>query len=148
MGELIDCIGRSLGSDNNNDAVLVGVGHLGRALLSYRGFEEYGVNILAGFDRDQSLHGLSVNHKPVFHIDEMEDFCRRTKAHIGIITVPAEYAQGVCDRMVSYGILAVWNFAPVHLTVPPDILVENENMAVSLSLLSQNLAHKLRGSGV
>jgi len=144
---LIADIGSVLGYDNINDAVLVGVGHLGRALLCYQGFEEYGLNIVAGFDADPDLSGIRVGGKPVLPLEKLDSFCRRTSTHIGIITVPGCHAQSVCDRMVQNGILAIWNFAPVHLEVPGDILVEHENIAASLSLLSQNLARKMREEG-
>jgi redox-sensing transcriptional repressor len=63
--------------------------------------------------------------------------------HIGIITVPADRAQVVCDQLVAGGVLAIWNFAPVHLTVPDNILVQNENMAASLAILSKHLKDRL-----
>ena len=65
--------------------------------------------------------------------------CRRMKVHIGIITVPAAQAQIVCDQLVAGGVLAIWNFAPVHLSVPDHILVQNENLAASLAVLSKHL---------
>ena len=72
------------------------------------------------------------------------DACRRNKVQIGIITVPAEDAQHVCDLLIECGIRAIWNFAPKHLDVPPDILVHNENMAASLALLSKHLSYKIK----
>lgn len=134
-----------LGYNNMDDAVLVGAGRLGRALLSYTGFEENGVRIVAGFDRDAKRIGETVGGKPVLSIDKLPNLCRRMNAHIGIITVPGPAAQQVCDVMVASGILAIWNFAPVHLVAPPRVLVQNENMAVSLTLLSQHLAERIKG---
>ena len=74
---------------------------------------------------------------------QMQDTCRRLTIRIGIITVPVEYAQPVCDQFVESGVLAVWNFAPVHLKVPEHILVQNENMAASLAVLSNRLKAKI-----
>ena len=129
-----------LGYGNTNDAVLVGAGKLGRALLGYSGFAEYGLNIVAAFDSDDVLIGTSKSGKPIMHMSRLDEFCRKHKILIGVITVPSEFAQDVCDRMISNGIKAIWNFAPIHLDVPDGILVQSENMAASLALLSKHLS--------
>ena len=77
------------------------------------------------------------------HISKMGDVCHRLKIHIGIIAVPAGSAQEVCDQMVEAGILAIWNFAPVHLTVPDHVVVQNVNLATSLVILMKRMAEKL-----
>lgn len=128
-----------LGYRNRNEAALVGAGSLGRALLSYRGFERYGVEIVTAFDKDEELVGTHINGKAVLPSDKIENICRRLGISIGIIAVPAQSAQEVCDCLVKAGVQAIWNFAPVHLTVPPPVLVQNENMAVSLAMLSKHL---------
>ena len=140
---LIQDIEDFLGYANTNDAVLVGAGKLGRALLSYNGFAEYGLNIVAGFDSDDALIGTSKSGKPIMHMSRLEEFCQKHKICIGIITVPTEYAQDVCDRLISTGIKAIWNFAPKHLDVPEGILVQTENMAASLALLSKHLSEHM-----
>lgn len=137
---LIGDIENFLGYTNTNDAVLVGAGKLGRALLGYGGFAEYGLNIVAAFDSDDALIGTSKSGKPIMHMSRLDEFCRKHKILIGIITVPSEYAQAVCDRMIENGIKAIWNFAPKHLDVPEGILVQTENMAASLALLSKHLS--------
>jgi len=145
VSELIDDIEEFLGYRNTNDAILVGVGCLGRALLGYKGFQSYGLNIAAAFDCDDSKIGTEVYGKHIFSLDKLNDLCRRLNIHIGIITVPAGNAQDVCNLLVSSGIKAVWNFAPVRLKVPEGILVQNENMAESLALLSQHLKQQSHG---
>lgn len=137
---LIQDLEAFLGYTNTNDAVLVGAGKLGRALLGYGGFAEYGLNIVAAFDSDDALVGTSKSGKAIMHMSRLDEFCRKHKILIGIITVPSEYAQHVCDRMIANGIKAIWNFAPMHLDVPDGILVQTENMAASLALLSQHLS--------
>lgn len=131
-----------LGYDNDQDAVLVGAGKLGQALLSYSGFPQYGLNILAGFDSDPRLFDSEVAGKKILPMEKLPGLCRRMGVHIGIITVPGEHAQTVCDQLIDSGILAVWNFANTHLIVPEGILVQNENMAVSLALLSNHLKER------
>lgn len=141
--QLIRDLEKFLGYDNVNEAIIAGVGHLGSALLSYHAFDEYGLKILMGFDSNEELINKSISGKQILHIDRLKDVCKRLKVHIGIITVPAPYAQEVCDLMVEGGILAIWNFAPVHLSVPDNVVVQNENMVTSLVLLSKHLAEKL-----
>lgn len=131
-----------LGYDNAQDAVLVGAGRLGKALLAYEGFVEYGLNIVAGFDTDPLAVNTEVGGKRILPMDRLEDLCRRMKVRIGIITVPGEHAQAVCSLLIKSGILAVWNFSNVHLDVPEGILVQNENMAVPLAILSNHLKER------
>lgn len=138
--DLVENISRYLCYDNTTDAILVGAGKLGGALLGYSGFAAYGLNILAAFDTAP----VSDGDKPVYPMEELESFCREHHVHMGIITVPAEYAQPVCDRMIQCGIKAIWNFAPVHLDVPQSTLVQNENMATSLAVLSMHLQAQMR----
>jgi len=140
VGELRHDIGVFLGYDNANDAVLVGAGRLGKALLSYEGFAEYGLNIVAAFDADASMCGMDKSGKRVFPIEKLPDLCSRMRIEIGIITVPAPAAQEVCDTLCAAGIRAVWNFAPAHIFVPEGVLLKNENMAASLAVLSKHLA--------
>ena len=145
--ELIRELEGFLGYDNSQDAVLVGAGRLGQALLGYSGFPQYGLNILAAFDDDPALAGAEVAGKKVLPMDKLPGLCRRVGVHIGIITVPGEHAQAVCDQLIKSGILAVWNFANAHLQVPEGILVQNENMAVSLALLSNHLKERFSTKG-
>lgn len=142
VSELIDEIETNLGYKENRGTVIVGAGRLGRALLDYSGFLEYGINILAAFDIDESLCGETPSGKKIFPLKQLEDFCEEYKVQIGIITVPAQNAQTVCDLMVECGINAIWNFAPTHLNVRRNILVQNENMASSLAILSTHLKWK------
>ncbi len=140
---LIEDISQFLGYDNTTDAILVGAGKLGQALLDYGGFEAYGLNILAAFDVKPTVDQTE-GGKPVLHIDKLEEFCHTHKVLMGITTVPAECAQGVCDRLIKNGIKAIWNFAPTHLDVPEGILVQNENMATSLAVLSMHLQAQMK----
>ena len=136
---LIEDLEEFLGYHNTNQAVLVGVGSLGKALLSYKGFEQHGVEIVMAFDSDGRKVNTQIGGKAVLSLTKLEDLCRRMSIHIGIVTVPADQAQEVCDHLIGGGVRAIWNFAPVHLKVPDGILVQNENMAVSLAALSQYL---------
>ena len=135
---LIDDIEQFLGYDNTTDAVLIGAGKLGQALLDYKGFQEFGLNILAAFDVAPKMD-ITEGGKPVYPVEQLECYCRKNKVLMGIITVPGSHAQEVADRLVGCGIKAIWNFAPTRLEVPPQILVQYENMATSLAVLSMHL---------
>ena len=142
--ELTQVIEHALGYDDVATAVIVGAGQLGRALLSYQNYSDYGVDVVAAFDSNESLAGQEIGGKPILPVKRMSSLCRRMKVHIGIITVPAPYAQEACDRLLDGGIQAIWNFAPVHLKVPDDVIVKNEIIAVSLGELSRQLQEKRR----
>ena len=118
--------------------VIVGAGKLGQALLDYSGFEDSGLNIMAGFDIQPKVR-QSETEKPIYPINRLEGFCKCYDVRIGIIAVPAESAQRACDCLVACGIKAIWNFAPVHLKVPDYVIVQNENLAVSLTSLRMQL---------
>lgn len=141
--DLMDLISRELGYDNTSEAFLVGTGNLGKALLGYPAFKEYGLDIIAGFDRDESVTDTKIQGKPVLPIGKFKELSRRMGIRIGIIAVPREQAQLIADMMVESGIEAIWNFAPVHLDVPDETIVENVNMASSLAVLSNKLIRKM-----
>ncbi len=140
---LIDDIEQFLGYDSTNEAVLIGAGKLGRAFLGYSGFEAYGLNILAAFDTNAKQKEME-SGKPILPMEDLEDFCKANNVHLGIITVPETVAQAVCEKLIASGIKAIWNFAPTHLDVPEDILVQNEDMATSLAVLSMHLQAQMK----
>ncbi len=140
---LIEDIEQFLGYDNTTDAILVGAGKLGQALLDYDGFRKYGLNIRTAFDANPKMERTEAG-KRVRHLEELEDYCRRHNVLMAIITVPAESAQKVCDKLIGCGIKAIWNFAPTHLEVPENILVQYENMATSLAVLSMHLQTQMK----
>lgn len=131
---LIEDIEKCLHLNNQTGAVVVGVGNLGQALLEYGGFSKFGIHVLAGFDIEPLGKSLKTE-KPVCAMNRLRAFCNTYAVGIGIITVPADSAQAVCDVLVDCGVKAIWNFAPVQLKVPEDVVVHNENLAVSLTLL-------------
>ena len=141
--ELLADINRFLGYDNVTDAVLVGAGGLGSALIGYSGFKNYGLNIVASFDTDPARIEKTINGVRVFDGKDLVRSVRRLNVRIGIIAVPRGAAQAVADALVEGGVRAIWNFAPVHLNLPENIAVKNEDMAASLAILSKRLAEIL-----
>ena len=140
---LIDDIEQFLGYDNTTDAVLIGAGKLGQALMGYKGFDEYGLNILAAFERTPRAERTEEG-KPIYPIEKLGAYCKKHKVLMGIITVPGEAAQEVADLLIGAGIKAIWSFAPTHLDVPPGILVQYENMATSFAVLSMHLQAQMK----
>ena len=140
VSELIQAIEDFLGWRNLTEAFLVGLGSLGTALVGYAGFKKYGLNIIAAFDVKHPRMGKEVHGIPVFPIQKLTHLAKRMNIWLGIISVPAAKAQEVADLMIAGGIKGIWNFAPVNLQVPPDIIVQNENLASGLAILSKKLA--------
>ena len=136
--KLITDIESHLGCERLTNAVLVGAGKLGRALLDYDGFEDFGVKIVAGFDCNETV--LTKGTKDILPIRDIEVYCREHDVKLGIITVGQGSAQDVCDKLVESGIKAIWNFAPVTLKVPNGVLLKQENLALSLAYLNNQIS--------
>ena len=136
--ELVEKLEDFLGCNQLTSAVLVGAGKLGRALLQYDEFEKYGVKISAAFDSNERAISLGTKTE-ILPMNQFEYFCKTQNIKLGIITVGEGSAQAVCDQMVKSGITAIWNFAPCKLNVPASILLQNENLALSLAHLNNQL---------
>jgi len=136
--ELVEKLEDFLGCNQLTSAVLVGAGKLGRALLQYDEFERYGVKISAAFDSNERVISLG-SKTEILPINQFEYFCKTQNIKLGIITVGEGSAQAVCDQMVKSGITAIWNFAPCKLKVPSGVLLQNENLALSLAHLNNQL---------
>ena len=135
--DLINSIEKCLGNGDVTNAVLVGAGKLGRALLDYGGFAEYGIKIIAAFDNNAMMLNKSEHILP---ISEFSDFCKTENVKIGIIAVGEGSAQEVCDLMVKNQIRGIWNFAPCKLKVPSNTVFVQENLALSLAHLKNQLS--------
>ena len=138
--ELVEKLENCLGCNRLTSAVLVGAGRLGRALLQYDEFEKYGVKISAAFDSNERAISLGTKTE-ILPMNQFEYFCKTQNIKLGIITVGEGSAQAVCDQMVKSGITAIWNFAPCKLNVPASILLQNENLALSLAHLNNQLCN-------
>ncbi len=140
--DLIARLESYLGVNEENNAVLIGAGRLGQALMHYRGFAEFGLEILAGFDNNPKLFGMQIGSKPILPFSELEAYIAAHGVVMGILTVPAHQAQTVADTLVKLGVRAIWNFSPAHIVVPDTVVVKNENLAASLAVLSKQLQQK------
>lgn len=136
--ELIEKIEQCLGCDKLTPAVLIGAGKLGRALLHFSEFEKYGVKIIAAFDQNEETINFG-GKTEILPMARFDQFCKDKQIRLGIITVGEGSAQEVCDQMVKAGITAIWNFAPCRLNVPSGVVLQNENLALSLAHLNSQL---------
>ena len=136
VAELSRMISEELGTSRLQPVILIGVGHMGLALLSYRGFEKEGFEIVAAFDIDPTRRREKQVTQPILSMQELPGFVRDKKIKMAIVTVPAEVAQEVTNLLVSCGITGILNFAPLVLHVPEPVMVNNVNLAIELENLS------------
>ena len=130
-----------LGTNSLQPVILVGVGNLGTALLSYRGFEQEGFEILAAFDLDAGRKRNKQISQAIYPMDKLPGFVREHAVKMAIVTVPSIAAQEVANTLVAAGITGVLNFAPIVLQVPEDVMVNNVNLAIEL----ENLSYFIQG---
>lgn len=141
---LIAGIEEFLGYNDPKNAILVGVGKLGQALMGYKGFSEYGLDILAGFDANPEVIGKEINGKKILPVSSLGDEIKKLNVKIAVLAIPQGFAQEITDELVASGIRAIWNFTPAHIVVPETVALKNENMAASLAVLSNQLQEILR----
>lgn len=136
--DLIESL-ESLTDSRNGSTVIVGAGKLGRALLDYGGFSEYGLTLLAAFDAGVTTEEISQSGKPILPMSGFSDYLKAHDISIGVIAVPTQAAQEVCDLLCESGIKAIWCFAPCKLEVPQNVAIRYENMALSLAHLKAQI---------
>lgn len=136
VAALSQMISDELGTTSLQPVVLVGVGNLGLALLSYRGFEKEGFEIIAAFDIDPKRRRDKEIDLPILGMEELPDFVQNHHVKMAIVTVPAAAAQEVANSLVQCGVMGILNFAPIVLHVPEDVMVNNVNLAIELENLS------------
>lgn len=141
---LLSSIEGFFGWNNMDEAFLVGVGNLGKALLGYDGFSRYGFKIIAAFDSNPEIVGKKIHGIEVLPLEKLGNLCSRMQVKIGVLTVPESGAQKVAEIMVEGGIRGIWNFAPVALKVPDEVIVQNENIASGLAVLTKKLQTSLQ----
>jgi redox-sensing transcriptional repressor len=124
-----------LGTNCLQPVVLVGVGNLGLALLSYRGFHQEGFEIIAGFDNDLERKRSKQVRQPIYRMDKLPEVVRERGVRLAILTVPPSSAREVANWLVQCGIMGILNFAPVVLEVPEEVIVNNVNLAIELENL-------------
>ncbi len=134
--KLVPALEKIIGIDEPVPTIIVGAGHLGQALANYQNLALQGFPVCGIFDVNPRLIGLEIRGQPIRDMEEMPRVVKEKNALIGVITVPAQYAQEVADRMVEAGIVGIFNFAPTDLKLPEGVALRNERMAVGLMALS------------
>jgi redox-sensing transcriptional repressor len=134
--ELAEMIIDRLGTSSLQPVILVGVGNLGSALLTYRGFEQEGFEIRAAFDQDASRKRSKHVAQRILPMDKLPAYVREHGVKMAILSVPAYAAQEVTNLLVDAGITGILNFAPIVVQVPEDVIVNNVNLAIELEYLS------------
>jgi redox-sensing transcriptional repressor len=143
IDDLIQAIEQCLNWNDISSCFLVGVGHLGKALMGYSELGKKGLRIIAAFDSNPELSSTYYQGIQIHPMSKLSNLLSRLHIHIGILTVPADAAQEIADEMVANGIIAIWNFTPTRLKVPKNIIVENIDMSSSLAVLSRRVAVRL-----
>ena len=143
--ELIVAIKKILGTDQQWQVVLVGVGNLGRALLGYRGFQQRGFRVVAAFDTDSGKVGSHIEGLEVLHLDRLPDVARAHRIRLGMIAVPAAAAQTVADRLVAVGVEGILNFAPVTIVLPESVPRIGVDLAIELEQLAFSVVNRPNG---
>ena len=139
LDRLIADMERLLGYHRYANAIVVGAGRLGRAILSYGGFENYGIHVVAGFDNSPAQIG-AVSGKPIYPLERLKEIVAREAIRKAMITVPKTSAQAACDMLVEAGVGSILNFAPIYLTVPDGVQVKCIDFAAILASLDAPLS--------
>lgn len=124
-----------LGFNGSHDAVVIGTGSLGTALMQDRGLEHYGLNIVAGFDVRHEVIGHDIGGLPVYDISELDSWQREHGVSIAILTVPVEHAQETADLAIASGMKALWNFTPYRIKAPDDVVIANTSIYAHLAII-------------
>jgi len=141
---LYEQIGNLLGTQENYNAIILGAGNLGRALVNSHMFERRGVTRIAMFDVDPKVIGQTIAGLPVYSMDELERFCEENRVDIGVLTTPKDAAVEVAKRLIDAGVEGIWNFSNMEITLPrrSPVRIENMHMGDSLMLLCYALKVK------
>lgn len=139
IDELTGILENFLGFNVQHKAFLFGVGRLGAALMRDSGLNQYGLDIVAGFDVREGMVGTSIDGIPVYHMDDFKRKQAKYGVTIGIITVPVEEAQTVTDYIISGGVRALWNFTPFRIRVPENVVVQNTSIYAHLAVMFNRL---------
>lgn len=133
-----------LGFDKQHNAVVIGTGSLGTALIQDHGLEHYGLNIVAGFDVRGDVIGQCLGDVPIYNINQLADWQREHRVSIAILTVPVEKAQEVADLAVSSGMTALWNFTPYRIKTPEGVAIANTSIYAHLAIIYNRMQDQER----
>lgn len=139
ISHLLERLRNILGLDKAWNVAVVGIGRLGRSIISYPGFEPEGFRVVCAFDTDPTLIGQQAAGLEVHDIANFKEIAEREKVQIAIVAVPAVVAQSVIDHLVACGIKAVLNYAPKSAITPKDVRVRSVDPVVALQSMTYYL---------
>ena len=137
-------IGNILGVNDMFNVIIIGAGNMGQALANYTNFSKRGFNLIGIFDVNPELVGTEIRGVEIMHLDTVEEFVKQTKVDIGILCVPYDQTPIVADKIARHGVKGLWNFSPMDLKIPYDVIIENVHLSDSLMVLGYRLSEKLR----
>ena len=138
-------IGGILGLNNNYHTIIIGAGNMGQALSNYENFEKRGFKLVGIFDIDPELVGKKIKDVEIMHMDMLEEFIKNSKVDIGILCVPYEHTPAVADRLGRLGVKGLWNFSPMDLKLPYNVIIENVHLSDSLMVLGYRMNEEIIG---
>jgi redox-sensing transcriptional repressor len=141
---LFNEIGNILGLNNKFQMIIIGAGHMGQALANYSNFEKRGYKLVGIFDVDPGLIGKKIKNIEIEHYDKLEEFVKHHRVDVAILSVPYDRTRMVADKVASLGIKGLWNFSPMDLKIPYDVVIENVHLSDSLMVLGYRLNEKFK----
>lgn len=133
---------RFLGWNKVHQAIIIGCGNLGKSLIKYDEFSRYGFDIVAGFDTNENIIGKKINNKSIYDVEQLDKFLAKRDIKIAIIAVDESAAQTIADRLVKNNIKAIWNFAPISLDLPEEIVVQQQDMSPCIAFLTKKIKNQ------
>jgi len=140
---LISEISEILGTNQERQAVVIGAGNLGRAIIGKFPFEQYGICLSGAYDLAEGIIGTQIADLTVRHIDQLEQDIQRTPPDVAVLTMSSASANAIAGRLIDAGVRGIWNFTNVDLTLSsPNVVVENLHFSDSLLTLSYYMTHR------
>ncbi|MCD8239671.1 MAG: redox-sensing transcriptional repressor Rex [Clostridiales bacterium] len=135
-------IRKILGLDKTYNMIIIGAGNIGQALLNYINYQKRGYNFVGVFDKNPKLIGLNIRGIEISDIDTLDDFLKKTKVDIAVLTLPGNNAEQIIETIIQNGVKGIWNFSHMSINPPDDVVIENVHLTDSLMTLTYNLTER------
>jgi redox-sensing transcriptional repressor len=141
---LFNEIGNILGLNNNYKTIIIGAGNMGQALANYPNFEKRGYKLIGIFDVNKDIVGTKINNVDIYDLNDIEAFIKENKVDIAMLCIPYEQTPLVAERIAKLGIKGLWNFSPMDLKLPYNVVIENVHLSDSLMVLGYRINDMLK----